>query len=69
VVDLVEKIEHDGEARRIQIEIAFQTLRLNDTKNGEARESPVRAGLTDRLDQAMLDQLSDPIDLNIAGNT
>ena len=31
VIDLVEKIEHDREARRVQIEIPFQTLCLGDT--------------------------------------
>ena len=41
IVDLIEKIEHERHACRVELKIAFQALCLGDTDNTEARKLPL----------------------------
>jgi hypothetical protein len=67
IVNFIEEIERKGQARQVESKITLEAFRLGDTDNTEHGESPVRSRLANGLDDAMLDQLGNPIGFDIAG--
>ena len=57
IIDLVEKIEHECNARSIESKIALEPLGLGDTDNCHTRELPVGSRPTNGFNCTVRDKL------------
>ena len=64
---MIEQVERECDAGRVDRKIALQPFGLREAHDADAGETPLGSINTDWLNDAVLDQLDNPIGIHVAG--